>query len=722
VDPARFGPGVVPFPLKTTRRYRFLFVGGTIPRKGIDVLLAAYLQTFTAEDDVCLVIKDMSIGSFYSEQTARERIAHCSARPGAPEIEYIDRELTADELAGLYAACQCLVQPYRGEAFGLPIAEAMASGLPVIVTGAGAALDYCTDTNAYLIPARAVRLASRSIGDIATVDYPFWAEPDVDALAHFLRHVVSHPAEAQVKGAAARAYILDRFTWDHTADAVERRIDAMRAGPIRRFDRSASRPVQVESPTAAPPSAGRVRVSLCLIVRNEEANLPDCLASAADLAHELIVVDTGSTDGTREVATRCGARVFDFPWVDDFSAARNASLSHATGDWIFWLDADDRLDAENRRKLLGLFTELKDENVAYAMKCCCLSDPGEASVTVVDHIRLFRNHPEIRWRYRVHEQILPAVRRQGGQVRFSDVVIHHLGYQDAALRRRKLERDLRLLRREVAEQPHDPFTLFNLGSVYQELERPAEALPLLRLSLERSHSSDSIVRKLYALIVHCERRLGQAAEALTTCRAGRALYPDDVELLFHESLVLRALGDRAGAESCLLRLLETREPDHFASVDTGIGGFKARHNLAVLYDEQGRLAEAAAQWRAALAERPDFKPAWLGLAELCLRAGRWDDLESIAARLETAPFGGGIEAAVLKARSALARREFPAARRLLEEAVARAPRALAPRVLLSHALLQEGRDPAAAEQALREILALDPGHAEARHNLAVLLQ
>ena len=97
------------------------------------------------------------------------------------------------------------------------------------------------------------------------------------------------------------------------------------------------------------------RVSLTMIVKNEEANLPACLASAADLVDEVVVVDTGSTDRTKEVAARFGARIFDFPWIDDFAAARNEALRHATGDWILWLDADDRIDEPNRQKFRQLF-------------------------------------------------------------------------------------------------------------------------------------------------------------------------------------------------------------------------------------------------------------------------------------------------------------------------------------------------------------------------------
>jgi hypothetical protein len=131
----------------------------------------------------------------------------------------------------------------------------------------------------------------------------------------------------------------------------------------------------------------RARVSLCMIVKNEEANLPDCLGSVADLVDEVIVVDTGSSDGTKQVAERLGARVYEFPWVDSFAAARNESLRHATGDWVLWMDADDRLDEHNRQKLLGLFAGLNGENAGYVLKCRCLPQPGSASATLVDHVR-----------------------------------------------------------------------------------------------------------------------------------------------------------------------------------------------------------------------------------------------------------------------------------------------------------------------------------------------
>jgi tetratricopeptide (TPR) repeat protein len=139
----------------------------------------------------------------------------------------------------------------------------------------------------------------------------------------------------------------------------------------------------------------------------------------------------------------------------------------------------------------------------------------------------------------------------------------------------------------------------------------------------------------------------------------------------------------------------------------------------VLYQEQGRLAEAEAQWRSALVEQADFVPAWLGLGELYLAQGRQADLEDVAGQLANG-LGRPVEGSVLRARGHLARREFAAARSLLEAAIAEAPREVWPRTILSHVYLQEGEDWAAAERALRDILQLDPQHAEARRNLEVL--
>ncbi len=238
VDSSIFNPNAQPLKLRTKKKFKFLFVGGTISRKGIDILLDAYAGTFSRNDDVCLVIKDMGGKTFYKGQTAEQLIEMLRSRPDAPEIEYIEHMLNDKELSGLYTACDCLVHPYRGEGFGLPIAEAMASGLPVIVTGYGAALDFCSADNAYLLPSQQVLFSEKKVGNLETVDYPWLAEPDRDFLKKIMKHVFEHPDEAKVKGNNARIQIQTNFTWERAAEAAIHRLNALSLKPILRFDKT----------------------------------------------------------------------------------------------------------------------------------------------------------------------------------------------------------------------------------------------------------------------------------------------------------------------------------------------------------------------------------------------------------------------------------------------------------------------------------------------------
>jgi GT2 family glycosyltransferase len=365
------------------------------------------------------------------------------------------------------------------------------------------------------------------------------------------------------------------------------------------------------SPAEATPNASRrARIRLTMIVRNEEQNLTACLGSAKGLFDEMVVVDTGSADRTQEIAREFGAKVFEFGWIDNFAAARNAALSHATGDYAFWLDADDVLDVHQRDNLRRLLDGLRPgDEAAYVVRCACDPEPRGGGQTVVDHIRLFPLRPDVRWTYRVHEQILPALRRAKVPVRWSNVTVRHTGYTDPALRARKLVRDEAILRTELAERPDDPFVLFNLGSIAIERQEWRPAIPLLRKSLAGSATSDSITRKLFALIARCHQMLGDSAAALQTCAQGLVLDPDDAELLFRLAVVHRQRGESADAETCWRRILTVRRPEEFCSVDQGIYGHLTRRNLAALAAERGDHAEAGRLWLAVLAECPGDREA-----------------------------------------------------------------------------------------------------------------
>ncbi len=277
-----------------------------------------------------------------------------------------------------------------------------------------------------------------------------------------------------------------------------------------------------------------------MIVRNEEHNLPLALAPLIGVVDEIIVVDTGSTDRTKEVAKSFGAKVIDFPWRDSFSAARNESLRHATSAYALWLDADEHFDPPNIDKLKRLIAELGDNRVAYLMKQVSINEGSATPDAVISQVRLFRNDPRHRWIYRVHEQITPSLAAAGSTIAMSPVVVLHRGYRDPELSRRKLERNLHLVQLDLEDQPNDAFSLFNLGAAFIGLKRPAGALPQLQRASENPALRATIGGKLYVLISGCYADLDQPAEALRWCREGRANYPADVEL---QSLEKRLLDD-----------------------------------------------------------------------------------------------------------------------------------------------------------------------------------
>lgn len=465
-------------------------------------------------------------------------------------------------------------------------------------------------------------------------------------------------------------------------------------------------------------------VSLCMIVRNEEANLPDCLSSVAGLFDEIIVLDTGSTDRTREIALEFGAKVFDFFWVDDFAAARNASRSHATGDWIFWLDADDRVDAVNRERLAKLLDQLGNEPDAmpWLMSCQMLMPASEGGSSLISHVRLFPNRPEIKWVGRVHESLMLGEGSQTLSVRWSEVVIQHHGYLDAKHMWRKQQRDLRLLQMEYAVNPDNPTTSFYLGRAYQMMGRSVEAARLLSRALQNEPGPNESWRpKAHALLAESLRWAGRRDEAIAACEAGLARYPDDPELLYYGSLLYVDAGRIVSAINCLQRLVNA--PDRhelYWGVHEDLKDEKARLALAQLYLHSHQAPEAEAQYRQLLAVRPACAEAWVQLGMLYIDHRHPEAVPQVLDGLRRCP-RGEVLAKVLEAKLLLAEGRYREGQRLVKDALAIEPQLVWGWLTLSDLLFHEGRDWAACIQAHERILELHPANEGAKKRLEHIL-
>jgi glycosyltransferase involved in cell wall biosynthesis len=364
----------------------------------------------------------------------------------------------------------------------------------------------------------------------------------------------------------------------------------------------------------------RPALSLCMIVKNEKDNLPACLESAQGLADEIIVVDTGSGDGTQDIARRFGAKVIQSDWRGDFSLARNESIDAATGRWILWLDADDRLLPEDKRALRALAAS----DPALAPKAYGLrvknSRDGGLTGSVFNQIRMFPNLPALRFRAPVHEQILPALEEAGIPVEYAPIRVLHTGYADPALARSKQERNKAILESQIrAGQGITPVTLYTLACACADLGEHAAAVDRFReaAALARSTGSDPhIAEGAPAKAAASLASLGRHAEALAELAPCLAVPRPVPEAVLVKAQVEAAAGRKQAARPWYERLLELEETGTFLPVDFQLLKIQALQWLGQYWFDQGRRDLAVELLKAGLAikEGGRFAPADLAAA------------------------------------------------------------------------------------------------------------
>ena len=367
-------------------------------------------------------------------------------------------------------------------------------------------------------------------------------------------------------------------------------------------------------------------LSLAMIVKNEEAVLGHCLASVRDLVDEIVVVDTGSGDGTAALAEACGARLGRFAWCDDFAAARNESLRLCTGDWVLVLDADEAVDPVDHagiRAALDLggpagFT-LVSRNYTRDGAARLFDQPvvanhagyaeGAGYPFYADQplLRLVRRFPDLRFEGRIHELMNPYFARKKLPIGDLGAVIHHFGKVDAVRESAKSAYYLDLAERDAAERPRDADRQFNLlvqayaAGQWEKAVRAGQAL--VRGGTRVPHAA------LTTLALACQQ-LGRHQEALAPLLAVLRDRPEHPLALCRLPLSLAALGRADEGRPCLARAMAAHPADPVPHVV-----------LAELEERAGRVPEAREALRAAMARDPMDPRLRQGLIELDLRHG-----------------------------------------------------------------------------------------------------
>ena len=385
------------------------------------------------------------------------------------------------------------------------------------------------------------------------------------------------------------------------------------------------------------PASGR-RLSLCMIVRDEEEMLPRCLAAVADAVDEIVIVDTGSSDRTIEIARSFGARVIEHEWSGSFAEARNISFDAAGGDWLMYLDADEvlvREDASMLRELTGRTWR----EAFYLSETNYTGDLDDGTAVTHNALRIFRNRPEYRFQGRLHEQIanrLPGYLPE--RMEATSVRIEHYGYLGVVRDgREKSRRNIELLRMQQAESPPTPFLHYNLGSEYQAAGDAPAALSEFEASwklLESLPDSDSyeFAPALTNRLVKALRVCGRLEDASARAQAGLERFPGFTDLVLEQAFVAIALDRREQATELLENCIEMGDAPRRYTATVGCGTYLPRICLADLKRAEGDLESAIELLEQCLREHPQFVGSVLPYSSALLAHG--GEPEQVIARLE----------------------------------------------------------------------------------------
>lgn len=348
------------------------------------------------------------------------------------------------------------------------------------------------------------------------------------------------------------------------------------------------------------------KVSLCMIVKDEEEYLPRCLSSIKDIVDEIIIVDTGSTDKTVEIAQNYGAQIYYFKWNNNFSEARNESLKYATKDWILILDADDELHEEDREEFKILLDSQLDEKAIYYFETLSYYgdsiDKGDIAINI--NPRLFRNNRGIHYKGEIHNQLV-FTKGEYNAI-YDSIKIHHYGYLNKRIiSKDKRNRNISILKEQVKDNPNGGFAYFNLGNEYASLDDMTNALECYYKSYEdfdpdRGYSCILILR-----IIVSNYNLGNYDEALKFINIGVKHYSKCTDLYYYKALIFKAINRPTLQIKALEKCIDIGEAPSELKFLYGTGSFKAYYELGNVYMKYKDYETAYNYFIEAMNSKPD---------------------------------------------------------------------------------------------------------------------
>jgi glycosyltransferase involved in cell wall biosynthesis len=358
-----------------------------------------------------------------------------------------------------------------------------------------------------------------------------------------------------------------------------------------------------------------------MIVKNEEDHLGDCLESVKGFADQIVVVDTGSKDGTVKIADSYGALVVHSDWRNDFSYSRNISLDNATSRWILWLDADDRVPPAEVEKFKKLKTAPPDR--AFYLKIRNVRSGGFGEHWF--QLRIFPNHPGIRFERKIHEQVQPSLKQLRIPIKQADIGIDHIGYATLDMQKKKALRNLEILLGDLVNHPEDPLYLAAIANSYFVTENFSEAINWYKKILEIPNGyqkQSDLFRQTPTSIALSLKNLRDLTGSWEWIEKALGEDPQKIDTLFIGAEIKEELGDLSGAVKLFERVLQSPPFCSSCPMDTEAMKAKSLLHLGRLHLKAGEMDRSEIAFKKCIENYPGVAIAYGALGDLLMKQGR----------------------------------------------------------------------------------------------------